>query len=317
MGDIDFDELDKAVNSLMSNGNTTSSSTPVPAGQVAVAPTGVPTPTPTPTPPPVQSSRGQFMDIKPPAAQVPVVPSNAPTPPLQSAPLTLDQSPSNPSDTTQPVTEPAPQAPLQPAEQAVSSPFLPNAQVEKRPLGGAIPPAEGASAPAVAEPATVAPTSNMPKLNDAFGDKEEAPADTIMLNGYKKPIDTSGDNQRALDPTNLNKKLSPEDTELAKLESREVSETSLSPEDATQGASVMTVESGDTEHLKSGNPPQPESAPQATVANNAHGIYDEHQSLNHPAKQKSGHWVVIAIVLVIVVFISLGVAAFFILGPGI
>ncbi len=327
MGDIDFDELDKAVNSLMSTNNTVGNTTAPSAGPPVAVPSGTSTPvaaattpttTTTATPPVAPTSRGRFMDVMPPSTQAPVTPANVTTPPVQSAPLTPSQSPvSNDTSMTQPVAvEPTTQAPFQSTEQPLSSPFLPNAQVEKRPLGGAIAPAE---VPFSADESTAVPTSDAPKSDDSSTEQESDEAGAITLNGYKKPIDISGDDQRELDATNLNKKPDPNEVELAKLESHEVSETPPPTESAVtqEQASITTIESGDTERFKGGNPPQAESAPQAPATNNAHGIYDQHQPLNHPAKQKSGHWVIIAIILVIIVFISLGVAAFFVFGPGI
>ncbi len=367
MGDIDFDELDQAVNTLMSGAQKTApaqvQNNPPVATPVNAVPTGVnnvapvvqasvpqqatvPTTPATPvTPSPqIQINKGRFMDVKPPSA-TPVLPLT-PTPTNDSSSVAA-ASPSTPNGVAMPAigpvkpTQPAmeistAQAPAQgigaPTDQAAFSPFLPNAQVEKRPLGGTAMPSGAVPSPFDEQEKKPTPPagstqpepmqSSEPILQNTaqpVEDSSSTPSTIDINNDQKAEVNQSLDDQRSLDAANYSYKQAPQqESELAKLESSEVVATpaSLPATDKPQDESVRSVESGDTERLKGTHPWDAAKNQEEKAAEKAHGIYDEHQTLSHPAKQKSGWWIVIAIILVIIVVASLGVAAFFYFGPG-
>ena len=154
MSDIDFDELDRAVNGALgitpvAKDSASQIDQPVVAAEAPVA-TTLPTQldhiertqlnytsTPVPTPAPVQTttapapaarrSSGRFMDMVHPSSDMRSRTQDAPT-----------ETHFNPT----PVTTP-PVAPVAPVEtlswdEPLESPFLPDAKVEKRPLGGTV-----------------------------------------------------------------------------------------------------------------------------------------------------------------------------------
>lgn len=126
MKDIDYEELDKAMNQLMSDSPAIDS---IPSDNSA-SPTTVPTaPTTSTTDRPIPSlagrRNGRFMDVV-----------NSGT---TSRPATTSQSSSAPVEVpaSTPLTEttPTPQSEDTPKIEEPQSPFIPDAQVEKRPLG--------------------------------------------------------------------------------------------------------------------------------------------------------------------------------------
>ena len=183
MTELDFDELDKAVNSLMNDsieGEAPKPDTDTPSESLAPS-------TPTPASSPATRRRGQFMDVMHPssnmrqAAPAPVThQALSITPPMVSEAVTPDDSASTddvspipsgelsdeqpvdaPEDASSTWGEPSEEAASEPvlAEEAVdtpseplldqtqtddslTSPFLPDAKVEKRPLGEPVPYAE-------------------------------------------------------------------------------------------------------------------------------------------------------------------------------
>lgn len=135
MSDFDFDEIDKAVNSALSG----APSTPVAPTPPPPAPKAEPTPAPEPTTPSVpkpvaaapaaKRSAGQFMDIAHPSF---AVRNEAPQEEVKPEPV-VQRPLSTPTTPVladiQPVMTPEP----------LESPFITDAKVEKRPLGGEAP----------------------------------------------------------------------------------------------------------------------------------------------------------------------------------
>lgn len=398
MADIDFDELDKAVSSLMGKaplaneqaGGGTDGEKPVTTinlsddfkpgedpnkqieeaarriGEETVPETGVgvthditPKVTPNPAasqPVPKTASGGRFMDVMhrssdmKPAVKTPAVPEPVEEPQPTPEPKTY---PVPPTPTETPVaSEPAPEIPASVVEEIAGadtpaaslptqadeplpmSPFLPNAKVEKRPLGGAAPlgavpspfgddkadgkesePAVPTSPPASFPAETPAEPVVQPQLEDT--DKKEEPFASSI---NSEPSEEKSDNEQLPADTEV-AGMSSEEVELQKLESMDIQASAPGVE-----KDIASVESGDTEKLAGPAPwdkehqvDRPAEAHESKDAKSP-GIYNTdaiHQPLSHPAKQKSGWGVVIAIILVILVCAGLGIAAFFILGPGI
>lgn len=338
MTDIDFDELDKAVNNLMGNvgkertdggpkekvftvsstlkpgekpeyeklgevaktiGNETlvgqgeltvveklnpeEPQTPLPEAKTKPAESEIPavsTPIsnatqslPKPIVPAVKRpASGRFMDVVHPSSDMKI----------PSAPSRVE----SPSITT-------PSEPEKPAEVTVSTdsipltPFLPDAKVEKRPLGEPV---------AADELSTKSePTAESNSVNEQISEQPEK----------KKEYD----DQQLIDATSVVGTLSADEKELQAVESGEIL--------ADKGPSISAVESGDTESLKKEDDKTPSHVSTDETAGDIYDIKGDHQPLGHPAKQKSGWGTVIIIVLVILLFAALAGAAYFIFGFGI
>lgn len=328
MGDIDFDELDKAVNSLMGKGNAnqpvnqeekplktlklneTAVSSPKQIEEAAKKITGgqdtstVKSISLDSTPVPSRQSTGRFMDVMHPSADMRAS-SGVPKPPARTT------APVRPS--VVPLASSTPEMKPQTTSSASAtadttsfSPFLPDAKVEKRPLGsaptiGAVPSPFGNKSPEETdakpkqERADVSPVNSEPLQTDDTAEQNEEPTETVPINSEDRPKgDMVHDNQRSFDAADFVKGQTPEERQLQQLESNEVKASAPAPDEEK----VRSVESGDTERIKSGG-----------------GIYNV-DSLKHPVKQKSGWLTVVVIVVIVLVCAGLGAAAFFTIGPG-
>ena len=256
------------------------SSAPVepPAATMPAAPTVPAVPRP---------AGGRFMDVVHPSSDMRTVtkdkdvaldsPGSVPslnTP--VAAPTTPIQTPKVP-----PVSRPVPTSAPE-LHGPVATPFLPDAKVEKRPLGDP-------SAPPVA----VAPTVLEQPRSDTVNSDE--PEEIVAINSeVTARADTQDDSQSVLDAAAIVANINNETTEqLSAIESVEVTPTA---------SSVQEVESVAAEH----------AASMAPVGTNMYDV----QPLGHPAKRRSGWGVVLIIVIIIVVAAALGAGAFFIFGPG-
>jgi len=301
MQDIDFEELDRAVNSV-SDGSTASAAEPVVAPEpVSVSePVVATTPLPAaPVSPAAKRSTGRFMDVVHPSSDMRLASTErtAPTPrpeverptPPPSEALTLDSSlsasdlpdpidflgynpdPLNTSTPGEVIEEPATvEEPASPLE----SPFLSNAQVEKRPLG----------AFSTNEPVSDAPAFALDSESDT--PLLEAPDAELLLEEEVDAPEISED-------------------EVTAQEAEPTSYTSVSApvEDVPQGPTSITQqykEQSSTEEQPSG------------------AIYDTeayHQPLAHPVKKKSGILVVVWILGLIIVGAGAGAAVYFFVLP--
>lgn len=179
MKDIDFDELDRAVNSLINPGTT-----PAPTADSPVE-NPIATPTPTPTTPPLAERRssGRFMDVVHPSSDMRTVavparpfeqasePASVSSPevpnPVAAWPDPIDMHETAQSQTSTVSPEPAYQAPVNPGDGPApqESPFLSDAKVEKRPLGAFSNEVHDSepSAPAVGNTSEPAPINTVPE----------------------------------------------------------------------------------------------------------------------------------------------------------
>jgi len=361
--DIDFDELDKAVNSLMGKvGNETldddgktktlaisttlkpddkvkydqigkvaekiGDETLVTDGEVElvedlnklpdtmelpVATTATPAPTASasvapPKPVAPRPNNGRFMDMVHPKADMRAPSVVAPaTPPVAAAVI---PAPAPEVVTPTPLSAPATYAPAQkqvppsqrglqpvaasaaPAPEAPLTPFLPDAKVEKRPLGGG----SSIAVPAVSDGKLMG-AQPLESLNFAA---PETPVQPV-------PAETSSPaNQLPPTPENSSGDALAEEQTLTKIEASEV--TAVAEPAAPQGVpSIEKVESGDTEALKNVRPGVQEIA---DVGGTIYDVNAYHQPLNHPAKQKSGWGVVIVIVVIIILAVAVAGGAY-------
>lgn len=162
MNDIDFDELDRAVSSVITPNASNDTPAPQPAAP-SVPAESTPAPATTPAPSPAaRRSSGRFMDVVHPSSDmrtgtgstqsrpldVPSRPTATPTP-APAAPRSTESSsfqwpdPLDMMGDTSTPEEKQPEAPEEPtsdeSQTPMDSPFLSDAKVEKRPLGSPTP----------------------------------------------------------------------------------------------------------------------------------------------------------------------------------
>jgi len=204
-----------------------------------------------------------------------------------------------------------PEEEKQPVDQPLSSPFLPGAKVEKRPLGSA-----ASMVPMIApehELQTAAPDDSAAQLPAKPSDVKEPPeefrgdlmqveADTHM--GVPKtdqthPIDEEPENEKIVAPDLTTQEKSSKIEEMP-----ESTETSVPEEEKTSPEA----------HVGRISIPQQYKEQPSTGEKESGAIYDTdtyHQPLAHPAKKKSGWLWVLWIVLILIVGAGAGVALYF------
>lgn len=213
-----------------------------------------------------------------------------------------------------------PDLPESEGETAPLTPFLPNAKekVEKRPLGAVVSPFSDVSGESTEK------TESPVKPENIFNEKENSTPEVIEtepINSEFKKEDIKnekGQDQRPINATDIIAEPTEEDRALQAIESQEVEEPESHSEQEPTDGPVRAVESGDTERLSSGSktpPPIQDDNDQKSAA-----IYDTreyHQPLNHPAAQKSGVWKIFVVIGIVLLCAALGAAAYFIAGIGV
>jgi hypothetical protein len=325
MKDIDFDELDRAVNSLISPGGTPApadSTTPAPVASTSTPPTA-PTPppaTPTSTPPLAERrSSGRFMDVVHPSsdmrgsATVPprptsreaatiTPPSSAesiPAAPADSAPETNTKTAAWPdpidfhaasqeAPESTPVATPQPALPSSEMTTPLETPFLSDAKVEKRPLG--------------------AFSTDTPELTPAAPGVEPAPSTTPVDTSTTAPTDDTPKNEDhpIENDTPMPAELQPgllsiESNEDSQHEKAETAPTTAAPPTPVGPTSI-------TQQYK--EQPSTGDKPAGTVFDTE--AYKKPQS---GPKKKSGLFVVLWIFLLLVVGAGVGAAVYFFVLP--
>lgn len=373
MKEFDFDELDKAVNSLMGDIKKPEESAPVGAPTAppteAIQPVAAPSPTPVPpapivepkpttTPPPaplptpdtaaslVPRQGGRFMDVVHPSSDMKTAtPTPAPSREgVAKQPLTVASRPAAPSTTfdvvapaARPERETPPAAPTAPSESsptetesssmpsptpsdAWSSPFLPDAQVEKRPLGGSL---SAASETGLSEAIAAELSKGSPGESEPSTSPEPIPTPSSSAPAEVVPDETKDDGAT---------KPAPESSEPSKKKGDV--DLQLSPEAAPAlpaelNSDLVAIESGQAS-TPIGGSPSIDSSPAAMLAASSiptqyseqpstgdashTPIYDNeaaHQPLAHPAKKKKSWLLIVAIVAILAVGGALGAVAYF------
>ncbi len=291
------------------------------------APNPPTTPTAVPSPAVKRPASGRFMDVVHPSSDM-----RTASPPPD---LVVPDRPSLrfPVKTSQPVVPSVPKKEIEPlsdeetieedepqnkADLVPLTPFLPDTKVEKRPLG--------AAAPTGPESFPVTNTTGIQKYETpepvVAGDQdasdaeepEAAVVESESINSEKSDQDESGDVQRPIDATSFEENASEQEKTLQSIEA---------VEEKAEGSevTVRAVESGDTEKLSNGSVAQQYKEKSQTTADEPGGaiydVKDYHQTIGHPAKQKSGWGVVIIILVIVLVCAALAGAAYFILGMGV
>lgn len=320
MTDVEFDELDKAVNSLLGSDNPKpnlptvapkqevlnmddniikQNNEPLDIKSSADSSSAVPINKPEPPKNQITSRPGRFMDVVHPSSDMrpstarpslkPVsreaktitpLPSveNKPesTPPIQKveeAPKTEVKMPDPIDFISEPKSAPGPQPKTETTDGAPVSPFLPDAKIEKRPLGAF-------------SDLSSAPNENKPN--------EEVPFDYDQKSN--RPFDTPLPAE--LDPALLSIELS-------------------SPEDYNKSSSQFTSEPNIEPDIA--NTPSDGKIKSSEVSQPASGaVYDTknyHVPIEHPAKKNSGWMMVVWSILIILVCGGIGAAVYLFVLP--
>jgi len=198
-----------------------------------------------------------------------------------------------------------------PADQPLSSPFLPDAKVEKRPLGSAAPMIPmvapehelQAATPDDSEAQLPAKPSDVQEPPEEFrGDLMQVEADTHM--GVPKTDQTHPIDEKPEDEKSVSPDLSTSE------KSSETKETSKPVEVSTAEDEKSSTES----HVGRISIPQQYKEQPSSGEKESGAIYDTdtyHQPLAHPAKKKSGWLWVLWIVLILIVGAGAGMALYF------
>lgn len=246
----------------------------LPATALATPAVSVPVTTPaTPARPAVpRPNNGRFMDMVHPGADM----RAAATPPV------VETAPTTPAPTPAIAPQPevvAPAVAVPSGPEAPLTPFLPDAKVEKRPLGGgsslAVPVAMGSAKFMGAQP---------PESID-FSSSTQSTAPASLDTQLPPNPDSTPDDPLA-------------EQTLTKIEASEIAAPVEVSE--TDAPSIEKVESGDTEGLKNGGVSEQATTPVEAPGGAIYDVNSYHQPLNHPAKRKSGWSVVIIIVVIII-----------------
>ena len=361
MKDLDFDELDRAVNSLMSDTDApnlpvvdspapvVATQSPVVGSQSAALPVeSVASPESQENASLATRRSGRFMDVVHPSSDMktsdmaPVsrqgvtIPARSldmtspnaqlpeGTPPVSAVnqssnsettnwPDPLDVSPSSDAET------PSAASPVEPS-QPLSSPFLQDTKVEKRPLGG-----QTVDAAIAAELAKESPDTPDSSQSDEVTTPSEQPKTGISASDQSDLSTQLPPAAEASDKTPLPEEL---DSGLVAIESGE--STSTTTADETE---VLAPESSPSEIPSTSEPvvtsaasqesPQPtmtgsipqQYTEQPTTSDTSHApIYDTeeaHQALAHPAKKKSGWLFVLWILLLLIAGAGIAAAVYF------
>ena len=292
LSDFDFDELDKAVAGALSDTQSDAESevdtTPVSAQKEEETPAPV-------APPPAPAARrssGRFMDVVHPSSDMrtkssftpPVNSPAAPAQPPQSTPSTLDED-------------------AQDWAKPLESPFLPDAKVEKRPLG------------------TMPATGSAPKEDELL---LEAPDEPLLgAHTMPDPIDFAAhasalpseqeDTGSPVETTEEEVTVEPEPIK------EEATEAPVEVEEVQPELPVSKVEEPvrDAEPIGSASISQ-QYTEQPSTSPESGAIYDTesyHQPLAPAPKKKSGAWVFVWILLLLIVGAAAGAGFYFFVLP--
>lgn len=300
MNEIDFEELDRAVNSLNTQSQPTPDSTPVPTPQAVSADTAIPVASPavtvpvaaTPAPVAPRPATGRFMDMVHPSADMRTAVVPRPTP--MATPITQSNE--------------SPQSNSIPAPEVPSSPFLPDAQVEKRPLGAF---------------ATYTPSSSIDQQPTATA--PETPSEDLSYQGTSSLGQDLGQDlltdQAEVEQATLPPELH---TDVLDIESNEEVAPAIetSPQTSVEQPTVSTVVtpqepvSSDPVATFGGSIPQQytEKPVEQPADSQITPVFDAH-AFTQPPKKKNGWLVVLWIFLLILLGAGAGAAIYFYVLP--
>jgi len=306
MSDFDFEELDKAVNGALQSDSDAPKDTPAKVGEptpIAEATTPL-VPGAPKTAPAARRSAGRFMDVVHPSSDMRSAPTAFTPPATPTEPTTPEVSRGDESSASDTL-EDSLDTPVGAWSKPLESPFLADAKVEKRPLGGLV--------PEFTQELLDAPEEEL---------KLEAPDEPLLEASYPDPIDFAAQSTTTSEQV--------ENTEVTALEVVEVEPTS-----APIIGEMDTQEVEETPIVEQAPTPDPVATQEVEVptgpasitqqyteqpsANQQSGsIYDTenyHQPLAHNAKKRSGAWVILWIFLLVILGAGAGVAFYFYVLP--
>lgn len=278
MNDIDFDELDRAVSSTL---------TPAPASEPVPAPSTPPVVTTAPVSPAARRG-GRFMDVVHPSSDMKTA-SSVPARPVV-APVVSEPAPA-----------PAP-TPVNDWPDPIESPFLADTKVEKRPLGGEQPTTEPIEASGPVE------STEQPEPSVAI--PEEAPEAEIV------PTVTEPSAPEAVVPVSLDEPTA----ESAVPAAEPAPEPEVTLEESAAEPVPHVTEMTQSTPVGDGGPTSitQQYTESASSAEPSRPIFDTeayHQPLAHPQKKKSGLFVVLWILGLIILGAGLGAVMYFFVLP--
>ncbi len=335
MTDFDFDELDKAVNTVLGGPDTpvdqAASPAPTPEPQISryEAPQAA-TPAPRPqSAPAVRRSGGRFMDVVHPSSDMRTrneTPAEAPASPV-NAPAIVNQPPAKPDTSAGDLLDDFDwNTPL-------DSPFLPDTQVEKRPLGGSVPTGDSLRAALENDTQLLIEEPDEPRLETSV----ETPA--VEEHTMPDPIDFAAGasvieevaEEKIEEPISVE---IPAVVEAVAVSADPVSSELASDDDLSQAAAldaeshfvpgaeeVASSTIGDVPAAEQNTGPvsitqqYKEKPAEAAVSGAIYDTENYHQPITAPVKKKSGAWVILWIFLILIVGGGGGAAFYFFVLP--
>lgn len=341
MTDFDFEELDKAVNTALGTSDTSEQPAATPAPQAPRDETPVPArPAQTQPAPAMRRSSGRFMDVVHPSSDMRT--STGPTRGVTLNPI----SNAAPEPTSAPTPAPTPDtgagdllddfdwnAPL-------DSPFLPDAQVEKRPLGGSVPTGDSLRAALENESQLLLDEPDEPRLEAPDELQLEA---TVEEHTMPDPIDFA-ENALSLEPVVEEQPVvesieevipeAPVSSEPAFVSTEPINSEVASDSDLSHAAAldaeshfvpgaeeVASSTIGDVATVEEHTGPvsitqqYKEKPAEAAVSGAIYDTENYHQPITTPVKKKSGAWVILWIFLILLVGGGGGAAFYFFVLP--
>ncbi|MDB5165761.1 MAG: hypothetical protein JWM00_651 [Candidatus Saccharibacteria bacterium] len=374
MKEFDFDELDKAVNSLMGDikkpedGSPAQTATPptddaqsvaitpvTPPSVIAELPKTPPAPEPAASPapvatslsPPVVRQSGRFMDVVHPSSDMKTAPQTS-TPSREGIalqPMNVGSRPNmspasfdvvtqggiRPAQVATPlpvvsetVTEtpelPKATEPTPASSDAWASPFLPDTQVEKRPLGGSqLGGGEHGLSEAIAAELSKERTDedDKPASNEPIPKPVAPPTEPLTreINDDKHTEPTVDSETPAKKTNDVDPQLNPEVAPAALPAELNSDLVAIESGQAGIAPTIASVDGSTSTSMLASSSIPPQYSEQPSTGDASHTpIYDNeavHQPLAHPAKKKKGWLLIVLIVIILLVGSGLGAAAYF------
>ncbi|MFZ2545119.1 MAG: hypothetical protein WAW80_04030 [Candidatus Saccharimonadales bacterium] len=199
------------------------------------------------------------------------------------------------------VSEPIPVPPPIQTDLAPLTPFLPDAKVDKRPLGDP----NSALVGSVVKDDMVT-DENTVDTTKTYSTREDNEIKTSFDNTLTQDRKQNDDTQKEFDPTSIGNSKVIEEKEILAIETA----------DSITESSILSVESGDTESLSSAvasnKQEQPESKKDATTGD-TYNANSDNKSPSSIVKRKSGWGIVVIVISIIVVCAVIGIVAYFLL----
>lgn len=306
MTDFDFDELDKAVNTALGSADDTETRETTQAPRVEPEPAE--RPTQTQSAPAARRSSGRFMDVVHPSSDMRN--RTASDVPGRVTPPVVPQE-----DVSAPIDDLDWKTPL-------DSPFLPDAQVEKRPLGGSAPTGESLRDTPQEDTSLMLEEPNEPRLEAPDELQLEAPDDKHIMPdpidfATAEPVVEEVAESFAVVEEPISSDLA-SDADLSQAAALDA-EVRTDPVVAEAPAAITSVSVEPVATELSGpvsiTQQYKEKPAEATEPGAIYDTETYHQPITTPAKKKSGAWVILWILLILAVGGGAGAGFYFFVLP--